>query len=204
MTIDVRVFRNEAEVARRIYQLLGCELGIRSRSATPCFLYSFAGPSFAAIFCMIQLPAPVVNFHLGGKQPKRVGVMAKTELKTDTANWVLRAAAILGVLYGFGFLLMPYSMFQLSGDPGVPTNPGWVRWAGGFVLGIAIGPWLASEGWIKEQPFIAGLAAAFTLSGLALLYGVVSGEYAGAAWFIWMPIVILAVLAPTMWWLATK
>jgi len=34
---------------------------------------------------------------------------------------------------------------------------------------------------MKEQPFIAGLAAAFTLSGLALLYSVVSGEYAGAA-----------------------
>jgi hypothetical protein len=26
----------------------------------------------------------------------------------------------------------------------------------------------------------------------------------GCQWFIWMPIVILAVLAPTMWWLATK
>ena len=130
--------------------------------------------------------------------------MAKTELKTDTATLALRAAAILGVLYGIGFFLMPYSMLQLSGDPGVPTNLGWVRWAGGFVLGIAIGPWLASEGWVKEQPFIAGLAAAFTLSGLALLYSAVSGEYAGAAWFIWMPIVILAVLAPTLWWLAIK
>jgi hypothetical protein len=57
---------------------------------------------------------------------------------------------------------------------------------------------------IKEQPFIAGVAAAFTLSGLALLYSVVSGEYAGAAWFIWMPIVLLAVLAPAMWWLVAK
>ena len=130
--------------------------------------------------------------------------MAKTELKTDAANLALRAAAIVGVIYGIGFLPMPYSMFQLSGDPGVPTNSGWVRWAGGFVLGIAIGPWLASEGWVKEQPFIAGLATAYTLSGLALLYSVVSGEYAGAAWFICMPIVILAVLAATMWWLATK
>jgi hypothetical protein len=130
--------------------------------------------------------------------------MAKTELKIDPANWALRAAAIVGVIYGMGFLLMPYSMFQLSGDPGVPTNSGWVRWAGGFVLGIAIGPWLASEGWVKEQPFIAGLAVAYTLSGLALLYSVVSGEYAGAAWFIWMPIFILGALAPTMWWLATK
>ena len=130
--------------------------------------------------------------------------MAKTEFKTDAANLALKAAAIAGVMYGIGFLLMPYSMFQLSGDPGVPTNPGWVRWAGGFVLGTAIGPWLASEGLMKEQPFITGLAAAFTLSGLALLYSAVSGEYAGTAWFIWMPIVILAALAPIMWWLANK
>ena len=60
------------------------------------------------------------------------------------------------------------------------------------------------EGWVKEQPFIAGVAAAFTLSGLALLYSVVSGEYAGAAWFIGRSIVLLAVLAPAMWWLAAK
>ena len=89
-----------------------------------------------------------------------VGVMAKIELKTDSASWALRAAAILGVMYGFGFLLLPDALLQLSGDPGVPTNPGWVR------CGISLGPWLASEGWVKEQqPFIAGLAAAFTLSG---------------------------------------
>ena len=130
--------------------------------------------------------------------------MAKTELKIDAPTLALRAAAIVGVMYGFGFFLMPQALFQLSGDPGAPANPGWVRWAGGFVLGIAIGPWLASEGWLKQQPFIASLAIAYTLSGLALLYSVFSGEYAGAAWFIWMPIVILAVLAPAMFWLATK
>jgi hypothetical protein len=73
-----------------------------------------------------------------------------------------------------------------------------------FVLGISMGPWLASEGWANEQPFMAGLAAAFTLSGLALLYSVISGEYAGAAWFIWMPIILLSLLAPTLWWVATK
>jgi hypothetical protein len=130
--------------------------------------------------------------------------MAKFELKTDRPSLVLRAAAILGVMYGMGFLLIPHAMFQLSGDPGAPGNAGWVRWAGGYVLGISIGPWLAAEGWLKEQPFIAGLAAAFTLSGLALLYSAMSGEYSGAAWFIWMPIIILAALAPFMWWLAGK
>jgi len=60
--------------------------------------------------------------------------MAK-QLNTDAANLALRAAAIVGVIYGIGFLLMPYFMLQLSGDPGAPTNSGWVRWAGGFVLG---------------------------------------------------------------------
>ena len=131
--------------------------------------------------------------------------MAKIELKTDAASWALRAAAILGVMYGLGFLLMPDVLLRLSGDPGVPTNPGWVRWAGGFVLGISLGPWLASEGWVKEQqPFIAGLAAAFTLTGFALLYGVISGEYGGAAWFICLPIVLLAALAAILWRLAIK
>jgi hypothetical protein len=130
--------------------------------------------------------------------------MAKTELKMDAPALALRLAAIVGVMYGFGFLLMPQELLQLSGDPGAPANPGWVRWAGGFVLGIAIGPWLASEGWLKQQPFIASLAIAYTLAGLALLYSVFSGEYAGAAWFIWMPIAILAVLAPAMFWLATR
>ena len=72
--------------------------------------------------------------------------MAKTELKIDAANLALRVATIVGVIYGIGFLLMPYSMLQLSGDPGVPANSGWVRWAGGFVLGIAIDPWLRIGG----------------------------------------------------------
>jgi hypothetical protein len=35
--------------------------------------------------------------------------MAKTELKTEVSTVALRAAAIVGVIYGFGFLLMPSS-----------------------------------------------------------------------------------------------
>jgi hypothetical protein len=38
--------------------------------------------------------------------------MAKIEIKTDAASLALRAAAILGVMYGFGFLLMPNAMFS--------------------------------------------------------------------------------------------
>jgi hypothetical protein len=130
--------------------------------------------------------------------------MAKIEGNADAANLALRVAAIVGVIYGIGFLLVPHALIELSGDPGAPSNPGWVRWAGGFVLGIAIGPWLASEGSTLEQAFMPGLAAAYTLSGLALVYSAVSGEYAGAAWFIWVPVILLAALASAMWFLSTK
>ena len=45
-----------------------------------------------------------------------VGVMAKIELKTDIASWALRAAAILGVMYGCGFLLLPDALVQEAAE----------------------------------------------------------------------------------------
>jgi hypothetical protein len=62
-----------------------------------------------------QLPATVLkNFHFSAVSNLKSAVMPKTELKTDAANLALREAAIVGMIYGISFLLMPYSMFQLS------------------------------------------------------------------------------------------
>ena len=121
------------------HRRLGEDIGLRSASALVVVIRGCLCVRRVAEFTLFR-----------GNQPERVRAMAKIEFKTDVANVALRAAAIVGVMYGVGFLLMPYAMLQLSGDPGVPANPGWVRWAGGFVLGIAIGPWLASRGWGKE------------------------------------------------------
>lgn len=120
---------------------------------------------------------------------------------TNAARAVLRIAAIVGILYGLGFLLVPTVLFGFAQDPGVPADPGWVRWSGGFIIGVAIGAWLASNRPETQMPMITGLAVAYTLTALALLYSTFTGEYAGTAWWIWLGIVITAVLAAGMWWL---
>jgi hypothetical protein len=106
-------------------------------------------------------------------------------------------------IFGAGLLLFPQVMFTLSDDPGVPANPGWVRWAGGLLLGMAVATWLAANNPESQRPLAVGLATAFTLIALALLYSNLVGDYRGA-------IVELAAdrgqrsLAAAMWWLSSK
>jgi hypothetical protein len=60
--------------------------------------------------------------------------MPKIDFKTDAANLALRAAAIMGVMYGLGFLVVPQFMLQLSEDPGVPTTRDGYAGLEGFFL----------------------------------------------------------------------
>ncbi len=64
--------------------------------------------------------------------------MAAARSDLSAASTIFYAAAIAGAIYGLGFLLLPHVIFNLSQDPGVPANAGWVRWAGGFVVGAAV------------------------------------------------------------------
>jgi hypothetical protein len=128
--------------------------------------------------------------------------MAQTNASAATA--ILRIAAVVGILYGLGFLLLPTMLFGFSQDPGIPADPGWVRWAGGFIIGVAVAAWLASDHPETQRPIIVGLAIGYTLTALALLYSTFSGEYSGTTWWIWLGIVVTAALAAGMWWSSTK
>jgi hypothetical protein len=90
--------------------------------------------------------------------------MALTKSEAKTSRLIFYAAAIVAVLYGLLFLSMPERVFQLSHDPGVPTDAGWLRWTGATI----------------------------------------AGEYQGAQWFIWVPILINLGLTVAMIWLITK
>ena len=57
-------------------------------------------------------------------------VAALTRSDSDMAGTTLHVSAVLMGVYGLGLLVYPQALFTLSGDPGVPTNPGSVRWAG--------------------------------------------------------------------------
>ena len=127
-----------------------------------------------------------------------------TRSDLDTARTIFYGVAVLMAIYGLGLLVFPQALFTLSDDPGVPANPGWVRWAGGFVLGTAVAAWLAASTPESQRPLMVGLATGFTLVTLALLYSNLAGDYRGAQLLSWLQILGNAVLAAAMWWLSSK
>ena len=129
---------------------------------------------------------------------------ATTRSDADTARTIFYVVAILMAAYGLALLVFPQAMFTLSDDPGVPANPGWVRWAGGFVLGTAVAAWLAASTPESQRPLMMGLATAFTLVTLALLYSNLAGDYRGSQLLSWLQILGNAALAAAMWWLSSR
>ena len=122
----------------------------------------------------------------------------------DTARTIFYVVAVLMAIFGVVLLVFPQAMFTLSDDPGVPANPGGVRWAGGLLLGTAVAPWLATGNPTSQRPLMVGLATAFTLIALALLYSNLAGDYRGSQWLSWLQILGNGALAAAMWWLSSK
>jgi hypothetical protein len=117
---------------------------------------------------------------------------------------IFRITAIFIGIYGLGFFLAPKILFSMSQDPGFPGHPGWVRWAGGTLIGLAVGVWIVSNDPAKQRPFVIALAIGLGLNALSHLYSILSGEYQGVAWFIWTPTVLTAGFALAMLWLLNK
>jgi hypothetical protein len=128
--------------------------------------------------------------------------MTQSELKTSRT--ILYAAAIVDFVYGLLFLLIPQWLFQLSQDTGAPAHPGWVRWSGGLLIGVAVAGWLATADPETQKPLVVGLTVATALIACSLLYTLFVGGYAGAQWFLWLPIVLNVVLAAALGWVASK
>jgi hypothetical protein len=127
-----------------------------------------------------------------------------TRSDSDAARIIFYVTAVLMAIYGLALLLFPQVMFALSEDPGAPANPGWVRWAGGLLLGAAIAAWLAAGNPEGQTPLVMGLATAFTLITLALLYSTLVGDYRGVRLLSWLQILGNAALAVAMWWLSSR
>jgi hypothetical protein len=127
-----------------------------------------------------------------------------TQSEAKTARVIFYIAALVGAIYGLLFLSMPERALELSHDPGAPADPAWVRWSGGVLIGIALTAWLAAQKPDKQRPLVVGLALTYLLVALSLLYSMISGEYRGAQWFIWLPILINAGLFAGMVWLLIK
>jgi hypothetical protein len=128
--------------------------------------------------------------------------MTQSDLKSSTT--ILTIAAIVDLVYGLLFLLVPEWMFSLSQDPGAPGSAGWVRWSGGLLIGVSVAGYLAAANPQTQRPLVVGLVVATVLIALSLLYSLFVGGYAGATWFLWLPIAINACLAVALAWVASK
>jgi hypothetical protein len=128
--------------------------------------------------------------------------MTQSDVKSSTT--ILTIAAIVDLVYGLLFLFVPEWMFSLSQDPGAPGSAGWVRWSGGLLIGVSVAGYLAAANPQTQRPLVVGLVVATVLIALSLLYSLFVGGYAGATWFLWLPIAINACLAVALAWVASK
>ena len=121
---------------------------------------------------------------------------------TKTLKVVLVIYAIVVLVYGLGFLLIPGVLVKISG--GTPVDLGWLRWAGGILIGLGIGALLVRRDPTKQGVFVTTISLGTLLTGLALLYSWIVHEYSAATWFIALPTIIVLVVSALLWWSRQK
>ncbi len=115
---------------------------------------------------------------------------------------VLIIYAVVCIVYGLGYLLVPNSLVDLSG--GESVFPGWLRWSGGILIALSVGAVLAYLKPNGQGVFVTTIALGCTLAGLALLWTWINPEDGSNMWFIAMPCIIVLALACLLWWSRQK
>ncbi len=110
----------------------------------------------------------------------------------------LAFSIVVHVFYGVGFFIMPGLLRDMAG--GTPVELGWIRWAGGMMLSLAVGGILAYRNPMHQSAMVSTLTVAPLLIGLGLLYPLLFETYSVHTWFIAVPCVVsFAVLLVMLW-----
>ena len=115
---------------------------------------------------------------------------------------VLLIYAIVCIIYGIGYLLVPDSMVNMSG--GQPVFHGWLRWSGGVLIALGIGAILVYINPLSQGIFVTTIALGCFLCGLGLLWALINREEGGKLWFTALPAIIVFVLSALLWWGRSK
>jgi len=110
---------------------------------------------------------------------------------------VLIVFAVVSFVYGVGFLFVPGVWVDLNG--GDLVDYGWLRWPGGFLIGIGIGAIMVARKLENQGVFVIAIALATLLGGLGMLYSLIMNEYTGTTMFIMVPTAIQLVTSGFMW-----
>lgn len=111
---------------------------------------------------------------------------------------VLIIFAIVCLVYGLGYLIVPDALVNMSG--GDPVFHGWLRWSGGILIALGIGSILVTGNPEGQGIYVTTMALGSLLAGLALLFAWINIEEGANVWFTALPAIIVLVLACLLWW----
>ena len=113
-------------------------------------------------------------------------------------NIALLIYAVVCLIYGLGFFVVPDSLVELSG--GEPIFDGWLRWSGGVLISLSIGAILTYLKPKGQGIFVTTIALGALLAGLAMLWAWVNLEEGASVWFTALPTIVLLALSGLLWW----
>jgi len=105
--------------------------------------------------------------------------------------------AVVSIIYGIGYLIVPGMWVTLSG--GNPVEFGWLRWSGGIILALGIGALMLFRKPEKQGIFVFTSALSTLLAGLGLLWSWITKEYSGSTIFIAVPTILVLVISCLLW-----
>jgi len=110
--------------------------------------------------------------------------------------------AVVCLIYGLGFFIVPDSLVELSG--GEPVFHGWLRWSGGVIIAFGIGAILTYLKPKGQGIFVTTIAIGTLLAGVAMLWALISIEEGANVWFTALPAIVLLALSGLLWWSRQK
>lgn len=110
--------------------------------------------------------------------------------------------AIVALVYGLWYFLIPESFVKLSGSE--PIDSGWLRWPGGTLTALGIGALLILRNPKNQGIFVTTLALGNLLAGLALLLAWITAPKGSSFWFNALPAILVLLISALFWFSLVK
>jgi len=115
---------------------------------------------------------------------------------------VLIIFAVVTLIYGIGYLIVPDCLVNMSG--GQPVFHGWLRWSGGILIALGIGAILVFLNPQNQGIYVTTITLGSLLCGLGLLWAWINPEEEQKTWFIALPTIVALALAILLWFSRAK
>jgi hypothetical protein len=119
-----------------------------------------------------------------------------------TSRTLLTITAVVAILYGLAFLLVPDNINALYGVPSAPHIALYTRFFGPALLGLGVITWFAKDfrSWDAIRGVLIGIAVTTAIGGLIALFAVVTGLSNAMTWT--SVLVYALLLAGAVYWLS--